>query len=199
MKIITSEDEDEDDTSCPICKEKECKKHLLARFDASGDSGLFGIGLEEGPLCEANEIEEVLRRTRLVWVRSARATGKPKAPEWIIKERDLRAYFDALGGLGGSDLEKYDSDEDAAGELQVETDHEIWHAREEFLWWSLSSCGWLGGKTEEPFDPRTVYHVPELVGLQAARDRRKTEGETSKGPVGSRQLMKVTKRKSSPV
>jgi hypothetical protein len=26
-----------------------------------------------------------------------RATGKPKAPRWIMKERGLRDYFDALG------------------------------------------------------------------------------------------------------
>jgi hypothetical protein len=34
----------------------------------------------------------------------------------------------------------------------VETENEIWHAREGFLREGLSSCGWLGEKTEEPFD-----------------------------------------------
>ncbi len=29
---------------CPICKDKECKIHLLARFDESGDEGKFGVG-----------------------------------------------------------------------------------------------------------------------------------------------------------
>jgi hypothetical protein len=32
----------EDDPSlehCPICQDKECQRHLLARFDASGDEG----------------------------------------------------------------------------------------------------------------------------------------------------------------
>jgi hypothetical protein len=137
---------------CPICKDKECKVHLLGRFDESGDEGELGVGLIDGPLYDVNEIEEVLQRVRLAWVQSVRATGKPKVPKWIINERGLRDYFDALGGLGGSDLEKYESDEDAAGDLQVETDNEIWHAREEFLSEGLSSCGWLGEKTEEPFD-----------------------------------------------
>ena len=34
----------------------------------------------------------------------------------------------------------------------METENEIWHARKEFLRESLSGCGWLGEKTEEPFD-----------------------------------------------
>ena len=34
----------------------------------------------------------------------------------------------------------------------METDIEVWHAREEFLWEALSSCGWLGERTEEPFE-----------------------------------------------
>ena len=67
--------------------------------DASGEEG--GT---DGPLYDVNEIEEVLQRARLAWVRSMRATGKPKAPRWIGKERDLRDYFDALGGLGDFDL-----------------------------------------------------------------------------------------------
>jgi hypothetical protein len=137
---------------CPICKDKECKVHLLGRFDESGDESELGVGLVDGPLYDVKEIAEVLQRARLAWVQSVRATGKPKVPTWIIKERGLRDYFDSLGGLGGSDLKKYDSDEDAAGDLQVETDNEIWHAREEFLSEGLTSCGWLGEKTEEPFD-----------------------------------------------
>jgi hypothetical protein len=136
---------------CPICKDKQCKIHLLGCFDESGD-GELGVGLVDGPLYDVKEIEEVLQRARLAWVQSVRAAGKPKAPQWIMKERGLQDYFDALGGLDPSDLEKYDSDEDAGGDLQEETENEIWHARQEFLWESLSGCGWLGEKTEEPFD-----------------------------------------------
>ena len=114
-------------------KISSAKSTCLACFDESGDEGELGVGLVDGPLYDVKEIEEVLQRARLAWVRSVRATGKPKAPQWIMKERGLRDYFDALGGLDPSDLEKYDSDEDAAGDLQVETENEIWHAREEFL------------------------------------------------------------------
>src|SRR5262249_9848854 len=113
----------EDDPSserCPICEEKECQRHLLARFDASGDEGEFGVGLAGGALYDVNEIEAVLERARLAWVKSVRATGKPKTPPWIMKERGLRNYFDALGGI---DVEKYDSDEDAVHDLAVETEN----------------------------------------------------------------------------
>jgi hypothetical protein len=150
-------EDDEDDggntTSepCPICKNMECKVHLLACFDASGDEGELGVGLIDGPLCEVNEIEEVLKRTRLAWVQLVRASGKPKAPEWIMKERGLQSYFDALGGAG-FDLKKYDSDEEAVSDLPANTPNEAWHAREEFLWEGLSGCGWHGEKTDEPFD-----------------------------------------------
>jgi hypothetical protein len=101
---------------------RECQDHLLARFDASGDEGELGVGLTAGPLYYVNEIEEVLQRARLSWVQSVRATGKRKAPRWIMKERGLQDYVDALGGLGGFDLEEYDSDEDAAGNLRQYTD-----------------------------------------------------------------------------
>jgi hypothetical protein len=77
---------DEDDTSlegCPICQDEECQRHLLARFDASGDEGEFGVGLTSGALDEAQEIEQVLKRVRLAWVQSIRATGKPKAPRGL--------------------------------------------------------------------------------------------------------------------
>jgi len=33
---------------CPICKGKECRDHLLAGFDESGD-GELGVGLVDGP------------------------------------------------------------------------------------------------------------------------------------------------------
>ena len=72
---------------CPICKHAECEDHLLARFDASGDLGAFGIGLTDGALCDVNEIEVVLQCVRLAWVQSVRATSKPKATRWIMKER----------------------------------------------------------------------------------------------------------------
>ena len=119
----------EDDPSserCPICEDKECQRHLLARFDASGDEGELGVGLVGGALYDVNEIETVLERARLAWVQSVRATGKPKAPPWIMKERGLRYYFDALGG---SDVAKYDSDEDAVHDLAASTENELGHAR----------------------------------------------------------------------
>jgi hypothetical protein len=142
----------EDDPSlehCPICQDKECQRHLLARFDELGDQGAFGVGLAGGALFDAKEIEQVLQRARLAWVQSVRATGKPKAPPWIMKVRGLGYYFDALGGI---DVDKYDSDEDAVHDVGVETDMEVWHAREDFLWEALSSCGWLGDRTEEEFN-----------------------------------------------
>jgi hypothetical protein len=136
---------------CPICKDKECKVHLLARFDASGDEGALGVGLTDGPLYDVNEIEETLQHARLAWVRSMRTTGKPQAPRWIVKERGLRDYFESLGGMGHFDLEAYDSDEDAADDLRQHTDTE--HVRAwEFLDAVLYSCGWLGEKTDEECD-----------------------------------------------
>ena len=116
---------EDDPTSerCPICKDQECKVHLLACFDTSGDEGELGVGLTAGPLYYVNEIEEVLQRARLSWVQSVRATGKRKAPRWIMKERGLQDYVDALGGLGGFDLEEYDSDEDAADNLRQYADN----------------------------------------------------------------------------
>jgi hypothetical protein len=129
---------------CPICQDKECQRHLLACFDKSGDEGEFGVGLLDGALFDAKEIKQVLERARLAWVQSIRATGKPKAPPWIMKESSLRRYFDALGGI---DVDKYDSDEDAASDLAAMTDMEWEHAREDFLWEDLSSCGWLGERT----------------------------------------------------
>ena len=139
----------EDDPSlehCPICQDKECQRHLLARFDELGDQGAFGVELAGGALFDAKEIEQVLQRARLAWVQSVRATGKPKAPPWIMKVRGLGYYFDALGGI---DVDKYDSDEDAVDDLAASTENEVWHAREEFLWEDLSSCGWLGERTEK--------------------------------------------------
>jgi hypothetical protein len=143
-----SEDEDDPSEHCPICKDKECQLHLLARFDVQGD-GEFGVGLAGGALCEASEIATVLERARLAWVQSMRATGKPEVPPWIMQERGLRDYFDALGGI---DVEKYHGDEDAVHDLKAETEMEIWHAREDFLWEALHKCGWFGEKTEEQFD-----------------------------------------------
>jgi hypothetical protein len=68
-----------------------------------------------------------------------------------MKERGLQDYVDALGGLGGFDLEEYDSDEDAADDLRQYTDTEHVRARE-FLDEVLFSCGWRGEKTEEEYD-----------------------------------------------
>ena len=46
MSEEDSEDAERTTTSerCPICKDKECKMHLLARFDASGDEGALELG-----------------------------------------------------------------------------------------------------------------------------------------------------------
>jgi hypothetical protein len=137
---------EDDPTSerCSICKDQECKVHLLDCFDTSGDEGELGVGLTAGPLYYVNEIEEVLQRARLSWVQSVRATGKRKAPRWIMKERGLQDYVDALGGLGGFDLEGYDSDEETQPTTSDSTRilsmcaHEV-----------LFSCGWCGEKTEE--------------------------------------------------
>src|SRR5581483_11652330 len=126
---------------CPLCKNKRCRTHLLARFDASGDDGAFGIGLVDGALCDVNEIGSVLEYARLAWVQSVRATGKPKAPKWMTKERDLQYYFKALGGQGGFDLVDEESDEMAASLLDAYSDNALFHAREEFLDKLLRSCG----------------------------------------------------------
>jgi len=144
----------EDDSSserCPICERKECQKHLLARFDASGDEGEYGVGLVGGPLYYEYEIDDVLNRARLAWVQSVRATGKPKVPHWIMNERGLKNYFGVLG-TAGFDLKEYDSDEQAAEFLPACTDNELYYAREWFLDDVLSECGWLGERTEEPFE-----------------------------------------------
>jgi hypothetical protein len=112
--------EDDPLERCPICQDKECQRHLLARFDELADQGAFGVGLAGGALFDAKEIEQVLKRARLAWVQSVRATSKPKAPPWIMKVRGLGHYFGALGGI---DVDKYDSDEDAVHDVAVETDN----------------------------------------------------------------------------
>ena len=193
------DDEDDEDTprsaGCPFCEEKECKVHLIACFDASGDEGKLGVGLVSGPLCNVNEIEEVLQRARLAWVQSVRASAKPKAPQWSMKERGLQSYFDALGDAG-FDLEKYKSDEEAVSDLPANTNNEIWHAREEFLWEGLSRCGWHGEKTEQPFDsiPGTSTTYLCWWATQPARDCRKFQGETPRDPVGRHRTLKANSR-----
>jgi hypothetical protein len=161
----------EDDPSserCPICEDKECQRHLLACFDASGDEGEFGVGLVGGALHDVTEIETVLERARLAWVQSMRATGKPKAPPWIMKERGLGYYFRALGGI---DVEKYDNDEDAAHDLAVQTDDELGHARDDFLDEVLFSCGWLGDRTGEPLDYGGFYCSSTYLNWWAFKPR----------------------------
>jgi hypothetical protein len=150
--------EDDPIERCPICEDKKCRKHLLAIFDASGETGEFGVGLCDGPLCKVREIEEVLERSSLAWVQSVRAIGKPEAPWWIMKEPGLKDYFDALGrsSSGGSvtfDPVKYESDEDAAWDLRANSD-EPWAAREEFLYETLRSCGWKEDRTETDLERR---------------------------------------------
>ena len=66
----------------------------------------------------------MLKRARLAWVQLVRATGKPKAPPSIMKVRGLGYYFDALGGI---DVDKYDSDEDAVHDVAVEADMDSDH------------------------------------------------------------------------
>jgi hypothetical protein len=145
-------DDDTASVRCPMCEKKECQKHLLARFDASGDEGEYGVGLVGGPLYYEYEIEEVLERARFAWVQSVRVTGSPKAPRWIMAEAGLLGYFKTLGPSGGSVdfLDKYKSDEEAATYLPEETDFEWQHAREDFLWEVLSEYGYLR-RTEEEF------------------------------------------------
>lgn len=89
-----------------------------------GDLGAFGVGLAGGALFDVKETEQVLKRARLAWVQLVRATGKPKAPPWIMKVRGLGYYFDALGGI---DVDKYDSDEDAVHDVAVEADMDSDH------------------------------------------------------------------------
>jgi hypothetical protein len=85
-EVTTMSEDDPTLECCPICKGKECEKHLLARLDASGDQGEFGVGLAGGSLQKVYEIKDVLQRARLAWVQSVRASGTPKAPPWIMKE-----------------------------------------------------------------------------------------------------------------
>jgi hypothetical protein len=108
---------------------------------------------------DAKEIPQVLERARLAWVQSVRATGKPKAPRWVMNESGLRRYFDALGGI---DLDKYDSDEDAVHDLAANTKNELWHAREDFLGDALGSCGSVSTTSSEDvphggFPAETTY------------------------------------------
>jgi len=147
---LASEDDPSTEGYCPLCKRKNCKKHLLACFDTSGDEGEFGVGLVAGRLYYAKEITQVLELIRLAWVQSVRATGKPKAPRWIIKERALRDYFDAIGGAGGLGLVKKESDKTAADFLPAYSDFENISARD-LLEELLCSCGnWI--TTEEDFE-----------------------------------------------
>lgn len=49
-EISPMSEDDPTSERCPICKDKECKVHLLARFDESGDEGELGVELIGGPL-----------------------------------------------------------------------------------------------------------------------------------------------------
>jgi hypothetical protein len=150
MTGISPTGDDEDNTErCPLCKDRECRRHLFACFDESGDDGEFGVGIFDGPLFCVKEIAKLLERIQLAWVRSVRATGKPKPPRWIMKKRSLRHYFDGLGG-SGFDVEKYESDDEAVSDLSACTD---FHNRlaKELLEEILSSCGdWI--RTRREFD-----------------------------------------------
>jgi hypothetical protein len=77
---------------------------LLDRFDASRDECELGVGLTAGPLYYVNEIEEVLQRAPFVLGAVGAGHRKRKAPRWIMKERGLQDYVDALGGLGGFEI-----------------------------------------------------------------------------------------------
>ena len=75
--------DDEDDATlerCPLCKNQECKTHLLACFDASGDEGAFGIGLVDGPLYYVNEIGKVLYLARWPGCSRCGPPGSPRPP-----------------------------------------------------------------------------------------------------------------------
>jgi hypothetical protein len=138
---------------CPICETWDCEKHLLALFDATGGTGEYGVGLTDGPLSEVKEIEELLERTCLAWVQSVRTTGKPKAPQWIEKEPDLKYFFDALGrgsyeDGAGFDPAKYESEQDAAWDLRANSEDIKMIAREMCLYELLRSCGWKEDTTE---------------------------------------------------
>ena len=78
------------------------------------------------------------------------------APQWIMKERDLQEDSRRPPGSAGFESQKYESDEQAAAFLPADTDREIWHARERFLWEVLSSCGWQGDQTDVPFNMPTL-------------------------------------------
>ena len=122
-------------------------RQTIMPIDAS-DAGELGVGLTDGPLCDVNEIEVVLQCARLAWVQSVRATGKPKAPSWIMKERGLRDYYDALGGSDGFER---------ATRQQPTSSQRTRIMRFGTLGMSswkvfLFSCGWNGERTEEPFD-----------------------------------------------
>jgi hypothetical protein len=147
--VVAQEKHMKKPTQCALWEHPE----ILLDLDASGDNGEFGIGLMDGPLCDANEIEALLRRARLAWVQSVRVTGKPKAPQWIIKDQGLEDYFHALGrNFDGRplkfDLRNYESDKEAADDLRAESDRELLHARDEFLDYALFKCGWPGDRTE---------------------------------------------------
>jgi hypothetical protein len=71
----------------------------------------------------------------------------------------LRCYFDALGGI---DVDKYDSDEDAVHDLAANTENELWHAREDFLGDALGRCGSVSTTSSEDvphggFPAETTY------------------------------------------
>jgi hypothetical protein len=128
----------------------------------------------------------VLERARLAWVQSIRDTGKPKAPPWVMKDKwGLRCYFDALGGI---DVDKYDSDEDAVEDLAANMENELWHARDEFLWDALQRYGSVSATSSEDvphggFAAGTTYQY--WWAENPERDRRKVQGKTPKHAVRS--------------
>jgi hypothetical protein len=161
LRAGTSEDEPSADR-CPICKGKNCRKHLLARFDTSGDDGAFGIGLVDGALCDVNEIGMVLEHARLAWVQSVRATGKPEPVDWMIEEERLLDYYDALGDAGGLDFVKNNKENDgyAARQLSAYTNNDNIRGRE-LLEDLLCNCGnWV--TTREDFDAQMMRSTSYL-------------------------------------
>ena len=130
----------------------------------------------------------MLQRARLAWVQSVRATGKPKAPQWIMKERGLRDYFHALGDSGDFDLVKEESDQTAANFLDAYTDDALWYAREEFLDDFLFSCGWGGQRTEEDYEAfmRSTTYLNWWASNPSEIVKR-VQGETPKDAVGRQQ------------
>jgi hypothetical protein len=195
LSPISDDEDDFTSERCPLCKKKKCRTHLLACFDESGDDGEFGVGLVDGRLFYVKEIEEVLERIRLTWVQSVRVNGRPEPPQWIMKEQGLEDYYDVLGGPH-FDLEKYESDEDAANDLSAYTDFDNIRARE-LLEDLLCSCGnWL--TTRKEFDAPMLSTMYQSWWTFKPREvAKKFRAKLRRILLEANNEVKTTKRKST--